>query len=171
MRPTLWQTLDHTARRMLPFLMSLLLLLIAIVPMTTPGFMRAGPMVLLVCVYYWAVHRPDMMGYLGGFTLGLLEDILMSTPLGVTSLVLMLTQFIVLTQYRFFVGKPFLMTWWALALVALGAILLKALAVALLSGYVVAPAPLAASYGMTLLLYPVLAWVFDRTHFLLTKES
>ncbi|MBB4285556.1 rod shape-determining protein MreD [Roseospira goensis] len=170
MRPTLWQTLDQTARRLIPFGLSLLLLLLAIVPMTTPGFLRAGPMITLLCVYYWAVHRPDMMGYLGGFSLGLLEDILMNTPLGVSSLILMLTQMVVLTQYRFFVGRPFLITWWALALVALGAILLKALAIALLSGYVVAPGPLIASYVLTLLLYPILAWVFARTQILLTKE-
>jgi len=171
MRPTLWQSLDYTARRLLPFALSLLLLLLAIAPMTTPGFMRAGPMVTLLCVYYWAVHRPDMMGYLGGFTLGLLEDILMNTPLGVSSLILMLTQLVVLTQYRFFVGKPFMITWWALALVALGAILLKALVVAMLSGYVVAPGTLVTSYGLTLLLYPILAWGFGRTHFLLAKDS
>ncbi|MQX37159.1 rod shape-determining protein MreD [Roseospira navarrensis] len=171
MRPTLWQSLVQTVRRLVPFVLSVVLVLVAVAPMTTPGFLRAGPMIGLLCVYYWAVHRPDLMGYLGGFLLGILTDILMSTPLGVTSLVLMLTQYVVLTQYRFFVGKPFLITWWALALVALGATLLKALAVAVLTGYVVAPGALAASYGLTLLLYPILAWGFARTHFLLTKES
>jgi rod shape-determining protein MreD len=171
MRPTFWQTVDHTLRGLVPFGLSVLLLLLAIVPMTTPGFIRAGPMITVLCVYYWAVHRPDMMGYMAGFTLGLLEDILMSTPLGVSSLVLMLTQFVVLTQYRFFVGKPFLIRWWALALVALGAILLKTLAIAVLSGYLVAPGPLMLSYGLTILLYPPLAWLFARARVLLTKEA
>jgi rod shape-determining protein MreD len=171
MRPTPWQTLDHTLRRMIPFALSVLLLLLAIVPMVAPGFSRGGPMITLLCVYYWSVHRPDMLGYLAGFSLGLLEDILMQTPLGVSSLVLMLIQLVVLTQYRFFVGKPFLVTWWALALLALGALLLKALAIALLSGYVVAPGQLAASYMLTVLLYPVLAWVFARARHLLIREA
>ncbi|WP_299436329.1 rod shape-determining protein MreD [uncultured Rhodospira sp.] len=171
MRPTPWQSLIQTLRSLIPFGLSVVLLLIAIVPMTTPGFLRAGPMVTVLCVYYWAVHRPDMMGYLGGFSLGVLEDILMNTPLGVSSLVLMLVQAVVLTQYRFFVGKPFLITWWALALVALGAILLKALIIAVLTGHVTAPGALLASYGLTLLLYPVFAWVFAWADVLLSKEA
>lgn len=171
MRPSLWRTLDQTARRFVPFGLSVLLLMLAVAPMIAPGFVRGGPMITLLCVYYWAVHRPDVMGYLAGFTLGLLEDILMNTPLGVSSLVLLLTQFVVLTQYRFFVGKPFLISWWALALVALAAILLKTLAIAVLSGYVVAPGPLIVSYLLTLLLYPVFAWLFARTRLLLLREA
>jgi len=171
MRPTPWRALDQVARRLVPFALSVALLLLAIAPMTSPGFMRTGPMITLLCVYYWAVHRPDTMGYVEGFVLGLLEDVLMNTPLGVSSLLLMVTQLVVLTQYRFFVGKPFLVTWWALALVTLAAILVKTLAIALLSGTVVAPGPLLVSYGLTLMLYPVLHWLFGRTSLLLSKDA
>ncbi|SDE55678.1 rod shape-determining protein MreD [Rhodospira trueperi] len=171
MRPTVLQTLDHGVRRLVPFTLCLILLLLAVVPMTAPGFLRSAPLVTVMCVYFWAVHRPDMMGYLGGFSLGLLEDLLMHTPLGVSSLVLMLVQFVVLTQYRFFVGKPFLIIWWALALIALGAILLKALIIAALTGHVVAPSAVFSSYGLTLLLYPPLAWVFSRAERLLIRAT
>lgn len=171
MRPSFWQTLDHLARRLVPVGLSLLLVLLAAVPLTAPGFLRAEPMISVLCVYYWAVHRPDMMGYFGGFTLGLLEDILMGTPMGVGPLVLLAVQWVIVTQYRFFVGKPFMVTWWVLGLVALGALLVKALAVAMLSGHLAAPSALAASYAMTMLLYPVLGWLFGRAQFLLDKET
>lgn len=156
---------------MVPFAVSFLILLLSVAPLVSPGFTRAGPMLMLLCVYYWAVHRPDLMGYVSGFVLGLLQDSLMGTPLGVSSLIFMLTQAVVMTQYRFFVGKPFLVTWWALALVALGAILLKAVAIAVLSGYVVAPGHLAVSYILTLAVYPVVALVLNRARVWLTGDA
>ena len=171
MRPSFWQTLDHMARRLVPVGLSLLLLLLAAVPLSAPGFLRADPMISVLCVYYWAVHRPDMMGYFGGFTLGLLEDILMGTLMGVGPLVLLMVQWVIVTQYRFFVGKPFVVTWWVLGLVAMAALLVKTLAVALLTGHVAAPGALSASYALTMLLYPLLGWLFGRAQILLDKES
>jgi len=171
MRPTFWQTLDHLARRLVPIGLSALLLLLGAVPLTGIGGLHADPLIPVLCVYYWAVHRPDMMGYFGGFTLGLLDDILMGTPLGVGSLVLLSVQWVIVTQYRFFVGKPFMVTWWVLALVALGALLMKTLAIAVLTGHLASPLALLATYALTMLLYPILAWVFGHTQFLLNKEA
>ncbi|MBB4265167.1 rod shape-determining protein MreD [Roseospira visakhapatnamensis] len=171
MRPSFWQHLDLLARRLIPVTLSLLLLLLAAVPLTAPGFLRADPMISVLCVYYWAVHRPDMMGYVGGFTLGLLEDILMGTPMGVSPLVLLVVQWVIVTQYRFFVGKPFMVTWWVLGLVALVAVLTKAMAVALLTGHLASPIALAASYALTVLLYPPLGWLFGRAQVLLDKAA
>ncbi len=171
MRPTAMQTLVLAGRRLVPFGLSFLLLLLSVAPLISPGFSPAGPMMMLLCVYYWAVHRPDLMGYIGGFLLGLMQDILMGTPPGVSSLVLMLAQSVVMTQHRFFVGKPFLVTWWALGLVALGAILIKVLAIAVLSGYVVAPRQLVMSYVLTLAVYPFLALVFNRARVWLTGDA
>jgi len=171
MRPSFWQTLDHLARRLVPVGLSMLLVLLAAVPLTAPDFLRADPMISVLCVYYWAVHRPDMMGYVGGFMLGLLEDILMGTPMGVSPLVLLMVQWVIVTQYRFFVGKPFMATWWVLGLVALGALLVKALAVAVLTGYLASPSALVASYVLTMLLYPPQGWLFGRAQILLDKET
>ena len=162
-----WQTVGQTLGRMVPFGLSVLVLLLSVLPLVTPGFGRAGPMLMLLCVYYWAVREPEAMGPVSAFMLGLLQDILMGMPPGVSSLVLMLTQGVVATQQRFFLDKPFLVIWWALMLVALGAIVIKAVMVAALSGYGLAIGPLAVSYGLTLLVYPVLALVFGCVRMLL----
>jgi len=171
MRPTLWQHLDHLARRMIPLILSVLLLLFTAVPFAAPGFLQADPMISVLCIYYWGVHRPDLMGYVGSFTLGLLEDILMGTPLGVGPLVLLLVQWVIVTQYRFFVGKPFMVTWWVLGVVALAALLVKTLAVGVLAGSLPSLLALAAAYALTMALYPVLSWLFDRAQGLLIKEA
>lgn len=167
MRASPWQTVGQTLRRLVPFGLSLAVLLLSALPLASPGFGRAGPMLMLLCVYYWAVRDPEAMGPVSAFVLGLLHDILMGLPLGVSSLVLMLTQGVVVTQHRFFIDKPFLVTWWALTLVALGALLIKALMVAALSGYGLAVGPLAASYTLTLVVYPILAAVFGWVRMLL----
>ena len=54
------------------------------------------------------------------FGLGLLQDLLSGTPLGMTPMIYVLVYWVVLTQRRFFLGTSFAMLWFGFALIAFG---------------------------------------------------
>jgi len=170
MRPTLWQRMDLTARHLLPVLLTLALLLLSMVPSHAPGMVRIGPMLTLAAVYYWAVNRPDLMGYGAVFTVGVVEDLLAGTPLGVSALTLLLVHFVVVNQYKFFYAKPFVVGWAAFVVVAGVAALVKWAAVGLLALVPVDPSATFHAYLMTVALYPMIGWLLARLQLLLLRE-
>jgi rod shape-determining protein MreD len=171
LRPTFWQRLDVILRRLVPGGLTLILLLMSVAPSRLPGFVHIAPMIALISIYYWAVSRPDVMGYGTAFLLGMVEDSLTGAPLGVGALVLLLTQVTVASQYKFFLGKPFMVSWWAFSLVAAGAALIKWLAVSAIYGTFVDMTALFFSYLFTLAVYPPFAWMFGRVQSMFFRET
>lgn len=164
MQPTFLQSVDVAARRALPAALTLLLMLFALTPTNLPGLAPAMPMFALMAVYFWSIYRPELLGYGAAFGLGLLEDLLTSTPIGATALVFLLTQWIVLRQQKFFNAKPFVVTWFAFIFIAAGAATIRWIAVGLVedSGFT-PPGPLFASYLITVALYPLVGWLLAKT--------
>lgn len=171
MRPTLWQRMDTMARHLVPYAIVLMLILLAATPTHLPGMVRVGPMMSLIGVYYWAVYRPDLMGYGSAFSLGLFEDVLTGAPLGSGALLLLIATAIVVGQYKFFNGKSFAVTWWAFALVALIAMGCKWVAVSLLYGVAADLQTVTVEYLLTLALYPLLGWLMARAQLYLIKDA
>lgn len=171
MRPTLWQRMDMMARHMVPFALTLMLILMAATPTHVPGMVRVGPMLSLIAVYYWCVYRPDLFRYGSAFLLGLFEDILTGAPLGSGALMLLVAAGIVVGQYKFFHGKPFVVSWWAFAIVALAAAGTKWLAVSVVFGAGVDLQTVAMEYLLTVVLYPVIGWLLARAQLLLIRDA
>lgn len=169
-KPTVWQRLDWMARRLVPVVMTLILLLMSVAPTRLPGFVHIAPMIVLISIYYWGVTRPDCLGAGSAFLLGLVEDGLTGAPLGVGALTLLLTQAVVASQHKFFHGKPFLVSWWAFSLVAVGAATVKWLAICGFYGQIVNPTALAFSTIFTVAVYPLFAWIFSWVQALVFRE-
>jgi rod shape-determining protein MreD len=162
-RRTTWKKLDARVRTILPFSLTVTVLLFGMTPTYVPGLAQITPMYTLVAVYFWAIYRPDLLGYGLGFAIGVLEDLLTGAPLGVGTLVLLLIQWVVFNQHKFFHAKPFVITWFAFGLVAFGAVLLKWVGVGLVSSS--GPTPFGdvfASYLITVAVYPIVAWLFSK---------
>jgi rod shape-determining protein MreD len=171
MRPTIWQRLDLFSRHQVPLLVTLLLALVAVVPTHVPGLVRVGPLLTLISVYYWAVHRPDLMGYGAVFAIGLLEDLVAGTPLGAGALTLLLVQGIVASQAKFFYGKAFVVTWWAFIVIAGGAVLIRWLCISVVQGTLLGGDAALATYLMTVAFYPPVAWLLARTQMAFLRDA
>ncbi|MBF0561371.1 MAG: rod shape-determining protein MreD [Alphaproteobacteria bacterium] len=163
--------MDQLARNLLPVLLTLALVLVSAVPTRLPGFSAIAPMLTLIGVCYWSIARPDLMRPVVALGIGIFQDVLLGTPLGVDALVLVVAQGVLVSQQRFFFGKPFFVWWWAFGLIAAGAVILKWVLVAALYGRVVEPAPVVFSYLVTVSLYPGLGWLFARVESALIKEG
>ena len=168
MRSSLWYRFELAVRGLTPFVVTLSLAVLTIIPLRIPDFAPVTPALTVIAVYYWSIYRPDLLPMAAVFGVGLFPDALAGTPLGLTSLVLSLVQYVVIAQRRFFHSKTFLVEWWGFLLVAPGAALVSWLLASLYFGVLVAPQPLGFQLLLSIALYPCLAWLFIRIqHYLL----
>lgn len=158
------------ARHMVPFSICLILLLITILPMRIPALAGISPMLTMVAVYYWAIYRPDLLPAWAAFVLGLLSDIVIGHPLGMDALVLLLVQGIAANQRKFFLGKSFLVAWWAFGLLAAGAMALSWLVVAMMHKQMLDPTSAFFAYILTMGLFPLLTRLLAKTQVTFLKD-
>ncbi len=168
MKPDLWQRLDRGLRNLTPMMLTLALIFVTVLPLRVPGLAPVTPVVTLMAVYYWSIYRPELLPFAATFVVGLVQDSLSGAPLGLSSLVLLLVQGVVVSQRRFFHGKTFLVEWWGFMLVAPVALLIAWLVASLYFGVLVVPRTLGFQLLLTVALYPVLTRLFARAqHYLL----
>ena len=161
---TLWQRLDLTLRCMTPFVITLLLALVPVLPLHLPHEVDLVPAFTLMAVFYWTVYRPDLMPASAVFAIGIIQDFAAGAPLGITSLILLGTHGVVLGQRRLFVGKPFALAWAGFLLTAAAATAVSWAFASLLAGEPLAAGQSLLQFVVTVATFPILAWFFVRTH-------
>lgn len=171
MKPSIWIRMDTWVRHLVPFGVTLILLLLTTIPTRIPGLAGIIPMLPLMGVYYWAIYRPDLMPAWIAFLIGLLYDIVAGTPLGVNALVLVVVQATAASQRKFFLGKSFMVAWWAFGLLAAGAIGLQWLLVSMLLGAAIDTAPVVFQYLLTMGIFPLLTWALAGTQMAFLKDA
>ena len=171
MKAALGPRLERGARNCTPVVLTLTLVFVSMVPVPVPGYIPVTPMLTLVAVYYWSIYRPDLLPLVATFGLGLVQDILTGTPLGMSALVLLLVQGAVVAQRRFFLGKTFIVVWWCFMLVAPAAAAVSWLVACLYHWTIVSPRPLLFQNVITILIYPCLVWFFAMAHSRLVAKA
>ena len=151
--------------------MTLLLILLDAVPVRIPDFASIAPALPLISVFYWAIFRPDLMNPFVAVILGVLNDIIAGTPLGVSSLVYLVTQGICASQRRFFSGKPFRIAWWGFSMVAAGALAIQWFFVSALYARIMMPQPAMFELLLTIAFYPVLSWALTRVQLMVLNNA
>ena len=162
MRPTFWQRLDAFARHLTPVALTLLLVVVNVVPTHLPGAGRILPVLPLIAVFYWSIHRPNLMPAVAVFLIGVFQDGLSGTPMGLNALIFLGVHGIVLFQHKFFQGRSFFIHWLGFALVGAGA---GVLAWLLLSAYNVtlfSVDAIAFQYATTVAAFPLCAFLLSR---------
>ncbi len=154
------QQLDLFARRLFPFSLSVLLVVLSVVPVPIPGYALVAPAFSLMAVYYWAIHGPDLMPPVAVFVIGLLQDILTGAPTGVSAFVLLLVYAAMRNQRRPFLGKPFLVMWFGFVVVAPAATFVEWLVASAAIGKLIPSHPTVVALLLTLALYPWVTWLF-----------
>jgi rod shape-determining protein MreD len=150
------------ASYLVPMTSTFMVAMFAVLPLPIPYYSGAAPALTLIAVYYWMVYRPDLMPTLGLFVLGVVNDALAGTPLGVSSLIYLVAQVAILNQRRFLVGRPFWFLWSGFALIAPLALLFRWVAISVLREAPLAPLATVASGVLTILLFPLVAYLLVR---------
>jgi rod shape-determining protein MreD len=157
--PTILHRLDQNARRLLPTLISFVLGAAVVLPVGLPHWGELAPPLLLISVFYWSTVRPDLMPPTAAFVLGLFQDLLTGSPLGVGALIMVLTQWIMRGQRRYLANRPFFLMWAAFAPVVLIAGILDWIIYALLNFHVVPAMEALVRMVLGFFLFPVVAWI------------
>jgi rod shape-determining protein MreD len=158
----LWHRLDIVARSLSPLAITLLLIMLGMVPLQIPDIAPIIPSVALIAVYYWAVHRPNLMTVWVIFLVGLFQDLLSGGHLGVGILALLMVHVVIDTQRRIFARSSFQALWVLFAIVAAAALYLMWLLNCLLQGVFLEVQPVLFQYLTTVAAYPCLAWLFAQ---------
>ena len=160
MSQMVWTRLDGTARNLIPFTFTVLLIIFGMVPLGVPGFGPVMPALGVIAVFFWLVYRPDLMPAWAVFLVGLTQDLLGGGALGVGVFVLLVVYAALVGQRRYLAQANFFLVWLAFLPVAAGAFVLTWLFNGLIADALLAPGPAAAQYLSTVLFYPFIAWLF-----------
>lgn len=159
-----WQKVDRFGRNLAPGALTVGLLLVAAAPAPLPGFAPLAPALALAAVFYWTIHRPDLLRPSALFVIGLLQDLVSGGVIGVTSLILVALHWVLLSQRRLFLAGTFPFMWFGFALTVFTALAAQWLFYAAFNAAVLpVEAPLFQGL-LTLALFPPLAWVFMQVH-------
>ena len=171
MNTSIWLRLDLIARRLTPLFLTLVLVVLSQVPMQLPAATPIAPGFVVISVYFWALHQPNVLPAPAVFGVGLFQDILGGLPIGLNAFILLALYGLVVSQRRYFFGKSFGVLWWgfAMAVVLIG--LLQWGLMSLLSGQLLAATPIVVEQLTAAALYPVVAYVFVLTHRSILRED
>ena len=148
--------LDTLARQSSPLGITLILAVFAVMPMPLPDYSILAPGFALMAVYYWTIHRPDLLTMPMVFTVGLTIDLLGGGPAGLNVVLLLLAHFSLRSQRRVFLAKTFIVAWWGFCLTALIAQVAAAFLVLLARGGLPPLGPLTMQWMLTVMLYPAM---------------
>ena len=109
---------NNGAARMLPVATTLLAAVISVLPLQIPGYAAATPVFTLMAAYHWTIYRPDLLPPVALFAIGLTEDLLAGSPIGLNALMLLLSRIAVLSHRRYFVNRMFPFVWSGFTLLA-----------------------------------------------------
>jgi len=159
MNQTGFGTIGNIARRVVPGVTILLLVLLAHLHLPLPFYAEVAPALPLMGIYYWAVFRPDLMPRILVFTIGLFQDALIGAPFGLSAMVYLLAHGFVLSQRRFLVGKPFWIFWSGFAIIAPVAGALTWFLTSVFRGALLPSDVVLASVVLTVVAFPAIAWL------------
>ncbi len=157
----LLRRIDAIMRGAFPTMVTLGLIVLAAVPVGTPGLVMA---VCLPTVFFWTIFRPSAMPPPAVFGIGLAQDLLTLAPLGSGVLVLLVTHGITVRFRGFLVRQIFWTVWLVYAAVAVGAAAMAWALTGLLSWQLPPTTPAMHQVGISVGLYPALAWMLTRAH-------
>lgn len=107
-------------KSVLPFFTILFLIIIMVLPYNIPLIGDIMPFLTLIGVYYWSVFKPNLVPVSAVFALGLLQDILLGSPFGLMSLLLVIVQQFIFFQGRQFLERDFLFNWFVFVMIVIG---------------------------------------------------
>ncbi len=139
-------------------------MIIDIVPFPNASPQAIAPNLLIAAVFFWCLHRPDLLGNASCFFLGLLYDAAAGLPIGMMSILLLIERAMIMTPNRFLVAKSFGVVWICFGLVALTVDSLRWFFLSLWYLRVFAFEPVFLGILLTVLFYPLIAWIFSHVH-------
>jgi rod shape-determining protein MreD len=128
---------------------------LAPIPSASPT--SIAPSLFVCAVFFWTVHRPDLLNHGIVLLLTLLLDATAGLPLGLTAIALFATRLLLLAPPRFLAGQSSLMIWGSFCLVGSILLSMRWFLASLLSSHLFAFGPVLFEILLTVAAYPVVS--------------
>lgn len=158
------ETLSRIAKASTPTFLGLFGVLMLALPVRIAEGVFPTPILPMVVIFFWSIYGPSYLPSLSVFFIGLLQDLLMGTPLGLWSGVYLLTQYVVLSQRSYFAGREQRVVWIGFAFAALSAGFILWMVMSLMRGTLLPLTALVLQLLATVGMYPVLSAAFGQLH-------
>lgn len=162
---------SQVAKNCLPFVVSVLMVMISYLPYNFIMMKGIHVAVGVSCIYFWLQHRPDLFNLWSAFGLGLIEDLISSSPMGSNVFEVLLMYLLVNSTSRLFNAKPFVVLWYGFMALSLITMLSRWLIVSVYYSQFLPLSALFFSYLVTVVLYPLLSLLMAFVQNKLIKED
>lgn len=152
------------ARAIAPTVLGILGVLMLIAPLRLFEGGLPTPLFPLIVIFFWSIYGPGFVPSFSTFLIGLFQDLMLGGPLGVWMVVYLLTQYLVITQRDYFLGRDQHVVWLGFAIICTGSGFLVWILNSLLAGNWVPVLPLLMQLLVTVAFYPVIAIAFSQLH-------
>ena len=146
-------------QRFLPLVTSIAFLLLAYVPINFSLFYNIRPDFGLMCIYFWMLHRPDLIGIGTIVVMGMVCIIISSSVVG-ASLIAYLVMYVLMYNFqKLFNAKPFVVIWYGFMALSFVAVLVKWLVASVYHNTFLPLPILMLGYLIGIVMYPLVAVV------------
>ncbi len=157
----LWLQAEAVFRGTVPSLVTLLLVFLCVLPYGIPGLSKVMPLLPVISIYFWSIYRPELTCLTCHFFIGLLQDILVGSPVGLSAATFIGIYAAVHYQRQFFHNKTFVVLWASFALLLVVVLSINFAIIALYNLSFFPLFPVCLQFLLTIALYPVLTRLFQ----------
>lgn len=154
-----------------PGYIAIILVIIGAFNFQIPGLAKFVPLFALMTIFYWCAYWPDLMPKWFVFLLGLFQDAIYGTPIGITPLLLIITWWVIVSGRKHLVKEPFIVIWLMFALVVTLYVISNWLLNSIYAGELLYSNTMWMQCVLTIVIYPVIHKLFNYIHERLLKDN
>ena len=111
---------ENTARHQVPWMTTIVLVLMSVPPLYLPHYGGIAINLSLIGLFYWSVYKPELLHPVTTFLVGLFYDFLAGTPAGMFALIFLVARVLLGIYSKRLRGTTFLPLWVGFSLVVFG---------------------------------------------------
>ncbi|MCI5045137.1 MAG: rod shape-determining protein MreD [Aquisalinus sp.] len=151
-------------RALTPTLLGFIGVLLLSVPLRLFEGTVPTPVFPLIVIFFWSLYAAEYMPSVSTFFIGLLQDLLLGGPMGMWAIAYLVTQYAMITQRSYFLGREQHVVWLGFLVAAIMAGTIIWLAMSIFAGNWMPVRPVIWQVLVTFAFYPVMAVAFSSLH-------
>ena len=159
------------AKRFLPLLTGLVALFVDVLPLPAGSPDTVMPALLVCVIFFWTIYRPDLLGVVSIFVLGLLLDAIAGLPLGLSPFVYLTVRNVLMPQERYLATTSFVVIWASFVIAASAVLGLRWLVASVWWWHLFELRPVVMELALTVAIYPLVGYALSGLRRHLPKAS